>query len=239
MNLVDFTLRGPVAVVVFANPPVNSLSYTLRRELADAVDRANGQPAVKAIVLSGRDGKFSAGADIREFGTPAALKPPSLRQLIALIEASEKPVIAAIAGICLGGGLELALGCHYRIASRDAKLGLPEVKLGLLPGAGGTQRLPRLLGFEAALNVIVSGEPVAAAIFAKTPLLDRVVDGEPLAPAIALANRISRESPSLRVTRSGPRTQTFRRRSPVSMRSPVRRATSRPAWRRNAGCLRR
>jgi 3-hydroxyacyl-CoA dehydrogenase len=111
----------------------------------------------------------------------------NLADLIALVESSPKPVIAAIAGTCLGGGLELSLGCHYRVASTNAKLGLPEVKIGLLPGAGGTQRLPRLIGVEAALNVILGGEPVPAKLFAETPLLAALVDGDPVPAAVALA----------------------------------------------------
>jgi 3-hydroxyacyl-CoA dehydrogenase len=190
MNAVDFVLRGPVAVLTFANPPVNSLAAPLRQGLASAIDRAVAEDAVKAIVLIGADGKFSAGADIKEFGTPAVLTPPSLRQLIAQVESCEKPIVAAISGNCLGGGLELALGCHYRVAAKDAMLGLPEVKLGLLPGAGGTQRLPRVLGFETALNIIVSGEPVPAGRLAKTPLIDQLAEGELSACAIAFAEQV-------------------------------------------------
>ena len=119
-------------------------------------------PAVRAIVLTGAGELFSGGADIREFGTPASTAEPTLRQLIERVETSAKPVVAAIAGTCLGGGLELAMAAHYRVASAGAKLGLPEVKLGLLPGAGGTQRLPRLVGVERAIDMIVGGEPVAA-----------------------------------------------------------------------------
>ena len=121
-----------------------------------------------AIVLTGADGLFSGGADIREFGTPASTAEPTLRQLIELVETSAKPVVAAITGTCLGGGLELAMAAHYRVASADAKLGLPEVKLGLLPGAGGTQRLPRLVGVARAIEMIVGGEPVRAAELAGT-----------------------------------------------------------------------
>ena len=180
--------EGQVAVLTFGEPPVNSLGVTTRRDLAAAIDAAIADPAVAAIVLSGANGMFSAGADITEFGTPKMLAGPNLLDLIVLIESSPKPVVAAIEGICLGGGFEIALGCHYRVAGAAAKLGLPEVKLGLLPGAGGTQRLPRLIGVEAALNVIVAGEPVPAGAFKGSPLLDQIADGPVVAAAVALAN---------------------------------------------------
>ena len=187
MKHVDYSLRDGVAVLAFANPPVNSLSHSLRHELVEALDRAVADAAVRAIVLIGSNGSFSAGADIKEFGTPAMLKSPSLLHVIKAFESSTKPVVAAIAGLALGGGLELALGCNYRVVQKDAKLGLPEVKLGLLPGAGGTQRLPRLVGIEAALNVIVGGEPIPAQMFAKSPLIDRLADGDLLAAAVDFA----------------------------------------------------
>ena len=182
-----YRLERAVAIISFANPPVNGLSHAVRAGIATALERAQADPSARAIVLTGAGGLFSAGADIREFGTPASTADPTLRQLIDLVETSAKPVIAAIAGTCLGGGLELALGAHYRVASSDARLGLPEVKLGLLPGAGGTQRLPRLVGVERAIDMIVSGEPVPATALADTALLDLVVDGDPLAGAVELA----------------------------------------------------
>jgi 3-hydroxyacyl-CoA dehydrogenase len=184
MSHVDYRLQGPVAVIQFRNPPVNSVSHGVRRELADAFDRAAADDGVKAVVLTGADGVFSGGADIREFGLPAARAAPNLLQLISIIDGMRKPVVAAIAGTCLGGGLEIALACHFRVASALAPIGLPESKLGLLPGAGGTQRLPRVVGMETALNMILSGEPVPAKLLAKTPLLDRVVEGDPLEAAI-------------------------------------------------------
>ena len=187
MPQVDYQIRRAVAIIAFGNPPVNGLSHAVRSELAVALDRAAGDGAVRAIVLTGTGGLFSGGADIREFGTPAMLREPTLRQLIDTVETSRKPVIAAIAGPCLGGGLELALAAHYRVASADARLGLPEVKLGLLPGAGGTQRLPRLAGVETAIKMIVSGEPLPANLLEKTALLNRVVDGDPVAAAVELA----------------------------------------------------
>jgi 3-hydroxyacyl-CoA dehydrogenase len=187
MPEIDCRVDRSVAVISFANPPVNSLSHAVRTGISAALDRAQTDPSVRAIVLTGAGGLFSGGADIREFGTPASTEQPTLRQLIELVETSAKPVIAAIGGTCLGGGLELALAAHYRVASADAKLGLPEVKLGLLPGAGGTQRLPRLVGVEKAIDMIVSGEPVAARCLANTALLDHVADGDPLAGAVELA----------------------------------------------------
>src|SRR5882672_8698136 len=187
MPQVDYRAERAVAVITFGNAPVNGLSHAVRSDMAAAFERAAADGAIHAVVLAGADGNFSAGADIKEFGTPAVLRGPSLRQLVALVESSAKPVIAAISGNCLGCGLELALAAHYRVAKSDAKLGLPEVKLGLLPGAGGTQRLPRLVGVETAINMTVSGEPLPAKLLAKTALLDRVVEGDPLAAAIEFA----------------------------------------------------
>lgn len=178
---------GAVAVIHFGEAPVNSLGHGTRRDLVAAIEAASSDPTVQGIVLAGNNGLFSAGADIKEFGTPAMLAAPNLHNLITAVESSPKPVVAAIAGTCLGGGLEVALGCHYRVASESAKLGLPEVKIGLLPGAGGTQRLPRLIGIENAINVIVGGEPVPAKLFKGSRLLDGLVPGDPLPEAIKLA----------------------------------------------------
>src|SRR5262245_10337262 len=162
MSHVDYRLHGAVAVIRFGNPPVNSLGHGVRRELAEAFDRAAADSAVKAVVLTGANGVFSGGADIREFGLPASRAAPNLLQLIAIVDDMRKPVVAAIGGTCLGGGFEIALTCHFRVAAAQAPIGLPESKLGLLPGAGGTQRLPRLVGMETALNMILGGEPVPA-----------------------------------------------------------------------------
>ncbi|HEY9442623.1 MAG TPA: 3-hydroxyacyl-CoA dehydrogenase NAD-binding domain-containing protein [Gemmatimonadales bacterium] len=187
MSDVGSRLQGPVAVVTFDNPPVNGLSHAVRVGLARALERAIADEGVSAVVLTGGGRHFSAGADIREFGTPAATAEPTLRRLIELVEDAPTPVIAAIQGSCLGGGLEIALAAHYRIAARDATLGLPEVKLGLIPGAGGTQRLPRLLAPARALELILGGEPVRAGALAEIGLLDRVVSGDPVEEAIAFA----------------------------------------------------
>src|SRR5262245_16873960 len=193
MSHVEYARDGATAVITFSNPPVNSFSHAVRAALLEALDRAAADPGVRAIVLTGADGRFSGGADIREFGTPASLASPRLHDLIAACEGSAKPVIAAISGICLGGGFEIALGCHYRVARGDARVGLPEVKLGLLPGAGGTQRLPRLVGVAAALNVILGGEQIPAREFANTALFDRVVDGDPVRAALELAATLSKQ----------------------------------------------
>src|SRR5882672_4702694 len=158
--VVSLSISAPIAVITVASPPVNALSTTVREGLLATLGVATANPVVNAIMLICAGRTFFAGADIREFDKP--FTEPSLRTVIGAIESSPKPVIAAIHGTALGGGLEVALGCHYRIAARSAKVGLPEVQLGLLPGAGGTQRLPRLVGVEAALDIIVSGRHVAA-----------------------------------------------------------------------------
>jgi 3-hydroxyacyl-CoA dehydrogenase len=188
-------VHGEVAVVTLANPPVNGLGHALRSAIAAGVDAAQSDPRVKAIVLIGEGKMFSGGADIREFNTPRAMAEPTLHSVIRIVEGSAKPVVAAIAGHCMGGGLELSLACHYRVAAPDAQLGLPEVKIGLLPGAGGTQRLPRAVGVETALNMIVSGNPVPAARLADTALIDRIVEGDLLEGALAFAGEIAEKRP--------------------------------------------
>ncbi len=168
--------RGQVAVLQIDNPPVNGLGHATRKALLDGLERALDDAAVKVVVITGTDKVFSGGADIREFNTPAALAEPNLLQVIDAVERSPKPVVAAINGACMGGGLELALGCNYRVATPDASLGLPEVKIGLLPGAGGTQRLPRAVGAELGLRMIVGGDPIPAQTALKAGLIARVVD---------------------------------------------------------------
>ena len=165
----NYTVHGDVAVITLDNPPVNGLGFTTRLGITDGVTKANADAAVKSIVLTGTGKAFSGGADIKEFGSPKALAEPNLLSVIIMLENSPKPVIAAIHTVCMGGGLELALGCHYRIAAPGCSVALPEVKLGLIPGAGGTQRLPRVLGVEVALNMIVSGEPVKSEMLAMLP----------------------------------------------------------------------
>ncbi|HBL66946.1 MAG TPA: 3-hydroxyacyl-CoA dehydrogenase, partial [Achromobacter sp.] len=169
------TEAGRVAMLRLRNPPVNSLSAALRSELQASIKDALQDPEVRALVLIGDGGFFCCGAEIREFNTPMSTREPTLRSLIALIEGASKPIVAAIHGAALGGGLELALGCHYRIALQGASLGLPEVKLGVLPGAGGTQRRPRLVGVERALTMIAQGDPIDTATGLDWGLLDAVV----------------------------------------------------------------
>jgi len=188
----EYQVRGDVAVITLNNPPVNGLGYETRRGITDALERANADAAVKAIVITGAGKAFSGGADIKEFGTPKALQEPNLLSVILAVENSDKPVVAALHTLAMGGGLELPLGCHYRIAAPGCKIALPEVKLGLIPGAGGTQRLPRVLGVEPALNMIVSGEPVASELLAQIPgqkLFDKLAQSAEtlLDEAIALA----------------------------------------------------
>jgi 3-hydroxyacyl-CoA dehydrogenase len=165
----EYAVQANVAVITLNNPPVNGLGLSTRLALTDALARAHDDAAVTAIVITGAGSAFSGGADIKEFGSPKAFQEPNLLSVILTLEAATKPVIAAIHSVCMGGGLELALGCHYRIAAPGCNVALPEVKLGLLPGAGGTQRLPRALGVEPALNMIVSGEPVKSELLAMVP----------------------------------------------------------------------
>ena len=164
-----YQTHGRIAVITLNNPPVNGLGLATRQALMEALARANADSAVAAIVVTGAGKAFSGGADIKEFGTDKALQEPNLHSVIAALEDSPKPVVAAIHSVCMGGGLELALGCHYRIAAPGTRVALPEVKLGILPGAGGTQRLPRVIGVEAALNMIVTGEPVLSEQLAALP----------------------------------------------------------------------
>ena len=182
-----------MAVITLDNPPVNGLGHTTRSEVVAGIDRATVDAGCDAIVITGAGRRFSGGADIREFNTPKASAEPTLHTLIRVTEDCAKPVIAAIDGICMGGGLELALACHYRVASATATLALPEVKLGLLPGAGGTQRLPRAVGIETALNMIVTGNSVAAAVLKETALLDAVVEGDVVDAALTLARTAGAE----------------------------------------------
>jgi 3-hydroxyacyl-CoA dehydrogenase len=189
-----YAVHDGVAVISLDNPPVNGLGFETRRALVEGLDRALADPAVVAVVIAGSGKGFSGGADIREFGSPKALAEPNLLSLIAAVEASTKPVIAAIHGVCMGGGLELALGCHYRIAAPGTQVALPEVKLGLVPGAAGTQRLPRAIGLEPALNMIVSGNPVASEQLAAIPgqvLFERIVEGDLAAGALAFAKEVA------------------------------------------------
>ena len=183
--------HGSIAVITLNNPPVNGLGYATRSGIVEGVNRALDDAAIKAIVITGGGRAFSGGADIKEFNTPAALQEPSLHTVIEVIENAGKPVIAAIHAVAMGGGLELALGCHYRVAVPGAQIALPEVKLGILPGAGGTQRLPRVIGLEAALNMIISGTPVASEKLAGTKLFDQMIEGDLLPGALAFAAKVA------------------------------------------------
>jgi 3-hydroxyacyl-CoA dehydrogenase len=192
----DYHVHGDVAVITLNNPPVNGLGLTTRLAVAAGLAQAQADPAVRAIVLTGAGKAFSGGADIREFNSAKALQEPILMSLILALENASKPVVAALHRVVMGGGLELALGCHYRIAAPGCKVALPEVKLGLIPGAGGTQRLPRVLGVEVALNMIVSGEPVNSEMLAALPgqkLLDQLAASEDslLDEALALARKVA------------------------------------------------
>jgi 3-hydroxyacyl-CoA dehydrogenase len=190
---------GAVSVLTIDNPPVNALSHAERSGIQAGVNAALADAAVKAIVLICAGRTFVAGADITEFGKP--MKEPGLLSIIETIENSPKPVIAAIHGTALGGGLELALACHFRVGVAEAKFGLPEVKLGILPGAGGTQRLPRLVGVALALDMITSGEPIGAKEAREAGLIDDIVAGDLRAGAIAFAERALRERLPLRRVR--------------------------------------
>ncbi|TIP00009.1 MAG: 3-hydroxyacyl-CoA dehydrogenase [Mesorhizobium sp.] len=186
---VSVTNDNGVAVVTIDNPPVNALSFHVRKPLYEALTALRDDPAAKAIVIACAGRTFVAGADITEFGKP--VQQPKLRAIIALLEIIAKPTVAAIHGTALGGGLELALGCHFRVAEKSAKLGLPEVKLGLLPGGGGTVRLPRLVGAAKALAMIVSGTPISAGEAKAAGLIDAVVDSDLLAEAVRFAGEMA------------------------------------------------
>jgi 3-hydroxyacyl-CoA dehydrogenase len=191
----EYQVNGAVAVITLANPPVNGLGLSTRKGIVDGVNKAMSDPAVKAVVITGAGKAFSGGADIKEFNTPAAMAEPTLHTVIRAVENAEKPIVAAIHSVAMGGGLELALGCHYRVAVPGAQIALPEVKLGILPGAGGTQRLPRVVGLEMALNMIVSGTPVPSEKLAKTKLFDQMIDGDLMQGAIAFANQVADARP--------------------------------------------
>ena len=193
---VEYQRRGAVGVITINNPPVNALSVAVRQGIADGLAQAAADAQAKAVVIIGGGRTFIAGADIREFGKP--LQPPDLNEVIRRLEECPKPVVAALHGTALGGGLEVALGCHYRCAVAAAQVGFPEVKLGLLPGAGGTQRLPRVAGIEAALKMITSGNPIPAAQAAALGLVDEVVPGDLLDGAVAYAERLVAEGRPLR-----------------------------------------
>jgi 3-hydroxyacyl-CoA dehydrogenase len=194
-----YQLTDSVAVISLDHPPLNTLSLPLRASLFEALLAARQDPAAQAIVIRGAGRGFCAGGDITEFDGPAIHQEPQLNALMSLIESAPKPVVAAVHGMAIGGGLELALACHARVAALDAQVGLPEVTLGILPGAGGTQRLPRLVGLELAFNLITTGKVQAARALRDTGLFDQLTEGDPVPDAIKLAAELAHR------TRSGER----------------------------------
>ena len=196
---VDLSNRGRVAVLTVDNAPVNALSQHVRKGLNDGVKQAIADNSVQAIVIACAGRTFIAGADITEFGKPPV--EPGLHAVLDLIESSPKPVVAAIHGTALGGGLEVTLACHYRVGAKSARFGLPEVKLGLRPGAGGTQRLPRVVGPQKALQMIVSGDPIGADEALRVGLIDEIVDGDLTAAGVAFAEKALNEKRPLKKIR--------------------------------------
>jgi 3-hydroxyacyl-CoA dehydrogenase len=196
-DVVRYALKGRVGVITVDNPPVNALGHAVRVGLVQALDKALADPACAAIVLMAAGRTFMAGADVREFGKPPV--PPTNPEVIERYDRSSKAIVAAIHGTALGGGLEQALGCHYRVAVPSARLGTPEIKLGLIPGAGGTQRLPRLVGVPAALDMVLTGEPLPAAKAKEVGLIDALIDGDLEAGAVVFAERMADKRPLPRI----------------------------------------
>ena len=193
-EVVQLERRDIIGIVTVNSPPVNALSAAVRGGILECMKSAITDPEIKAIVLTCAGRTFIAGADITEFGKPP--KPPGLQEVLTEMENSPKPIVAAIHGTALGGGLEVALACHFRVATKDARLGLPEVKLGLLPGAGGTQRLPRLVGKGLALQLILSGEMISAQEAYRIGLVNEVVPRDQLIPrAEAVLRQIGAHAP--------------------------------------------
>ncbi|MCZ6509851.1 MAG: 3-hydroxyacyl-CoA dehydrogenase NAD-binding domain-containing protein [Alphaproteobacteria bacterium] len=197
-DVVGYEVRGRVAVVTVDNPPVNALSHAVRQGLVAQIDRAADDDAVEAIVLIGAGRTFPAGADIREFDQPP--REPHLLTIVDSFDSIEKPIVAAVHGTALGGGLELTLGCHFRVAAPAARVGTPEVKLGIFPGAAGTQRLPRVAGLDHALELIVLGEPIGAAKALDYGIVDEIVEGDLLDGAIAFAEKVLDEGIPRRIS---------------------------------------
>ena len=201
-RVVNCSEHGAVAVITIDSPPVNGLGHAVRKGLVKCLSDALANNMVEAIVVHGADKMFSAGADIKEFGSELAFTPPLLTEVINMIEASGKPVVATIHGVAAGGGLELARGCHYRLAAINARLGLPEVTLGIIPGAGGTQRLPRLVGVPAALDLIVQGKLNPALEAHNIGLVDELFEGNAADAGIAYANKLIVDAAGPRPTRN-------------------------------------
>jgi 3-hydroxyacyl-CoA dehydrogenase len=202
-DLVPYTVHGTTAVITINNPPVNALSPGVPEGLASGFAKAIADPDITAIVLTGANNTFVAGADINEFAKSIAAGKgggPDLTPLLSSIENSDKPVVVAISGMALGGGLELALACHYRVATPSASVGLPEANLGIVPGAGGTQRLPRLIGLAKAAELIVTGQIMKAPAALELGVLDRLVDGDLLDSAVKFAEHVASVRPIPRIS---------------------------------------
>ena len=192
VSVARYETHGNVAVIYFNHPPVNGLGLSLREAIVQSIHRANKDKQIKAIVITGSKRAFSAGADVKEFGTEKVYTEPILRTVIAQIENNQKPVVAAVDGVCLGGGLELALSTHFRIAASKARVALPEVTLGIIPGAGGTQRLPRVVGVKKALNMLLTGKMVQAKQLRDTHLFQQVVEEEVVGADIQFAQQLDK-----------------------------------------------
>jgi 3-hydroxyacyl-CoA dehydrogenase len=201
-DVAPYSVRDGIAVITLKNPPVNGLGNALRAGIAEGLKQAAADPEVKAVVLIGSSKAFSGGADIREFGKP--MTPPNLPEVNDMQDALQKPLVAAIGGFALGGGLELALGCHYRIALPKSLLGLPEVKLGILPGSGGTQRLPRVIPVQEAARMIILGDPIPAEKAKEYGLVDEIVTGDLQEAALAYATKLLAEGKGPRRVRDMP-----------------------------------
>jgi 3-hydroxyacyl-CoA dehydrogenase len=220
---------GNVAVIIVDNPPVNALKHEVRLGIQDAFLQANADQTVSAIVLTCAGRTFIAGADISEFNKPP--QSPSLIELIAVIDSTDKPVVAAMFGTALGGGLEVTLACHFRIAAAGTRLGFPEIKLGIIPGAGGTQRLPRLVGMPKAMAMILSGDPIPAKEALAVGLIDEIFEGDPRAAGVAFARRVVAEKRPL-IAPSPANSMKWRRPMPSARAGCTRR---RPRLKRCAG----
>src|SRR3954469_17349243 len=190
MSPITTRRHGDILIVTSNNPPVNALGHAVREGLVKAIEEADADEAVKAVVIICQGQTFFAGADISEFGTPKSFQSPALPMVVDRIESCTKPVVAAIHGTAFGGGLEVALASHYRVAVPSAKLGVPEVKLGLLPGAGGTQRLPRVAGVQKALEMASTGNPIGAKEAYEIGLVDRLIEGDLEQHACAFAEEV-------------------------------------------------
>jgi 3-hydroxyacyl-CoA dehydrogenase len=200
--IVTYSVQGHLGVITLNNPPVNALSQSkgVLQRIMDAIKEGEHDQAVKAFLVLGSGRAFSGGADISEFGLPPAVGMANLPALAGYMDTVTKPIVAAIHGFALGGGLELALACHFRCAVAGTQLGVPEVKLGLLPGAGGTQRLPRLIGVERALPMIAGGDPIGPEKALELGLIDEIVKGDIAVAGTSFANRVVREARELRKT---------------------------------------